>query len=160
MVHSSQTRSAYNLPPGQREVDAASYNPMADARSDNADYEEDRDADLHLVGARGANDQPTFRDYQREDREAEQSEQTGSIPRGKSAAHCLTSEDSDITHFSGEVDDLLSSTTEEERNVGSYTRGNRVDAYKQERAIDRAFDEAGVANAEQDVEISAAVGRG
>ena len=54
----------------------------------------------------------------------------------------------------------MSSATDEERNVSSYTRGNRVDAFKQERAIDRAFDDAGISVDQQDVEINAAAGRG
>ena len=60
---------------------------------------------------------------------------------------------------SGEVDDLLSSTLPGERDVSGYTRGNRVDAYKQERDLDRAFEETGVADADQDIEIGAASGR-
>ena len=59
----------------------------------------------------------------------------------------------------GEVDDLLSSTTEEERNVSGRTRGNRVDAYQQERNLDRVFDETGLSDAQQDIEITAATGR-
>ena len=54
----------------------------------------------------------------------------------------------------------MSSATDEERNVSSYTRGNRVYAFEQERAIDRAFDDAGISEDQQDVEINAAVGRG
>ncbi|RPD61161.1 hypothetical protein L226DRAFT_612867 [Lentinus tigrinus ALCF2SS1-7] len=140
MVNSSQSRGPYNLPPGQREVDNMTYNPMADARPDNAAFDEDTDPDMHPVGARGADNQPTLRDYQKEDREAERSEETGTIPRG-------------------EVDELLSNTADDERNVRGYTRGNRVDAFKQERALDRAFDETGVSDAQPDVEIGAAVGR-
>lgn len=61
--------------------------------------------------------------------------------------------------IAGEVDDLLASSDPAERDVSGYTRGNRVDAYKQEREVDRALDEAGITDADQDVEISAAVGR-
>ncbi|KAI0711938.1 hypothetical protein C8T65DRAFT_608266 [Cerioporus squamosus] len=140
MVNPSQSRGPYNLPPGDRKVDNMTYNPQADARPDNAAYDDDTYGDMHPVGARGAANQPTNRDYQKEDRETEHSEKTGTIPKG-------------------EVDELMSSTTNDERNVSSYTRGNRVDAYKQERAVDSLFDESGVLNDEKDVEIGAATGR-
>ena len=46
----------------------------------------------------------------------------------------------------GEVDELKNSQTEEERSAGDagYTRGVKVDAFKQENELDRALDEAGV----------------
>ena len=59
----------------------------------------------------------------------------------------------------GEVDDLLSGTTDEERNVGSKTRGKRVDAYKQERQVDQLMQESGIGDADQDIEIGRATGR-
>ena len=59
----------------------------------------------------------------------------------------------------GEVEDLLASTLPGERDVSGYTRGKRVDAYKQERELDRAMEESGELTGDQDVEITAAVGR-
>ena len=158
MVNASQSRGAYNLPPGERDVDDRTYNPTAEFGTDKADYNVDADSDMHLVGARGGSNQPTFRDYEGEDAETARSDQTGQIPRGMIRRRQLTCM-SDLC-IVGEVEDLLSSATDEERNVSSYTRGNRVDAFKQERDIDRAFDDAGISEGQQDVEINAAVGRG
>ncbi|KAI0710112.1 hypothetical protein C8Q76DRAFT_769850 [Earliella scabrosa] len=135
-----ESRGPYNMPPANREVDSLTYNPQADARPDSAEFNENTNSDMHPIGARGADNQPTYRDYQAEDLEAEVSDQTGRIPKS-------------------EVDDLLSSTTEEERNVSGRTRGNRVDAYQQERNLDRVFDETGLSDAQQDIEITAATGR-
>ncbi|OJT04854.1 hypothetical protein TRAPUB_4426 [Trametes pubescens] len=71
-------------------------------------------------------------DYKKEDRETKRSEQSGQIPRR-------------------EVDDLLSSSTEEERDVSGYTRGVDVDAYKQERDMDRELGQTGVIDDEEAV---------
>ncbi|EED83246.1 predicted protein [Postia placenta Mad-698-R] len=138
-VNSSQSRGPYNLPPRERDIDNLTYNPQADSRSDNAAFD-DTDPAFQPVGARGADNQPTYRNAGREDLDAERSDQTGQIPRG-------------------EVDDLLGSLTEEERNVGGRTRGKKVDAYKQERGIDEDLDASGISSADQDVEIGAATGR-
>ena len=51
----------------------------------------------------------------------------------------------------GEVDELLSNTTEEERNASGRTRGVDVDAWKQERELDQAFNERGLADSEEDI---------
>ncbi|KZT55767.1 hypothetical protein CALCODRAFT_518564 [Calocera cornea HHB12733] len=58
-------------------------------------------------------------DYRKEDAEATQSEQTGKIPQS-------------------EVDALGG----ESNYVDGYTRGKKVDAYKQERAVDEAVEGA------------------
>ena len=68
--------------------------------------------------------------------------------------------DEDLRFFLGEVDDLLSSATKEERSATGRTRGMKNDAYKQERQLDQSFVETGLADAEQDVEVTAATGRG
>jgi len=133
-------KGPYNLPPGERGVDNLAYNPMADARPDNAAYDEGTNDDLHPVGARGADNQPSFRNAGKEDLETDRSDATGRIPRS-------------------EVNDLLDSATGDERNAQGRTRGNKVDAFRQERDLDRAFDGSGVANADQDIEIGAATGR-
>jgi hypothetical protein len=57
-----------------------------------------------------------------------------------------------------EVNDLLDSVTDEERNVSGRTRGVKVDAYKQEKEMDDAYKATGVADAEQDVVIGKASG--
>ncbi|KAI0649329.1 hypothetical protein C8Q79DRAFT_950000 [Trametes meyenii] len=136
----NQSRGPYNLPAGNRDVDSLTYNPQADAGPDNAAFDESTDAGIQPVGARGADIQPTYRDYQGEDLDTERSEQTGQIPRG-------------------EVEDLLSSTTQDERDLSVRTRGKKVDAYKQERDLDQSFEETGLADADQDVEIGRATGR-
>lgn len=59
----------------------------------------------------------------------------------------------------GEVNDLLGSATEDEKNVSGRTRGKKVDAFKQERDVDQFLDETGISSAQQDVEIGAATGR-
>ncbi|TBU32540.1 hypothetical protein BD309DRAFT_1076179 [Dichomitus squalens] len=134
----NQSKSPYNLPPANRDVDNMTYNPQADARSDNAAFDDNTNPDMQPVGARGADNQPTNRDYRKEDQETTRSDETGRIPRS-------------------EVDDLLSSATSEEKNA-SGTRGKRVDAFRQEREVDRMFEESGISNADQDVEIGAASG--
>jgi len=138
----STSKGPYNLPPAGRDVDSATYNPQADARSDNAAFDPNEyPEDAQPVGARGATNQPTNVDYNREDREAEESELTGRVSKR-------------------EVNDLVDDTTDAERNVSGRTRGVQNDAYKPSRNLDRAFVETGLADAEQDVEISNAVGHG
>ena len=61
--------------------------------------------------------------------------------------------------LAGEVNDLMDGATSDERNVQGRTRGNKVDAYRQERNLDQALGESGVLDAEQDIEIGAATGR-
>ena len=39
------------------------------------------------------------------------------------------------------------------------TRGKKVDAFKQERELDQFMESSGLADAEQDIEISRATGR-
>ncbi|KAI9057206.1 hypothetical protein FKP32DRAFT_1598306 [Trametes sanguinea] len=136
----NQSRGPYNMPPADRNVDGLTYNAQADARPDNAAFDESTNPDIHPVGARGADNQPTYRDYRAEDKETARSDETGQIPRS-------------------EVDDLLSSTTQDERDVSGRTRGKKVDAYKQERELDQFLDDAGISGADQDVEIGRATGR-
>lgn len=58
----------------------------------------------------------------------------------------------------GEVNDLLNSATDAEKSASGRTRGANVDAWKQDRELDQAFKERGLADAVQDVEIGRAVG--
>ena len=78
-----ESRGPYNMPPANREVDSLTYNPQADARPDSAEFNEHTNPDMHPIGARGADNQPTYRDYQAEDLEAEVSDQTGRIPKSE-----------------------------------------------------------------------------
>lgn len=77
-----ESRGPYNLPPANREVDNLTYNAQADARPDSAEFNDNTNPDVQPVGARGADNQPTNRDYAGEDREAEMSDETGRIPKG------------------------------------------------------------------------------
>ena len=79
----NQSKGPYNLPPANRDVDNLTYNPQADARPDNAAFDDNTNPDMHPVGARGADNQPTYRDYRKEDMETAQSDDTGRIPRGR-----------------------------------------------------------------------------
>ena len=149
----STSRGPYNLPSGGGDVDSMAYNPQADARMDNAAFDENADPEMQPVGVRGTNSQQTARDFEQEDRETGRSEQIGQIPRR--AHHPLTvvwhpCTDVLVEYVPGEVDDLLSSSTADERDVSGYTRGRNVDAYKQERNIDRAFDDAGLLDGSED----------
>ena len=74
------SKGQYNLPQGERGVDNLTYNPQADAGSDNAAFD---DSGMQPVGARGADNQPSFRDAMQEDNEATQSEASGKIPRSE-----------------------------------------------------------------------------
>ncbi|EPT01720.1 hypothetical protein FOMPIDRAFT_41334 [Fomitopsis schrenkii] len=135
------SKKPYGPPPGEPGVDNLTYNPQADARSDNAAFDDNfNGSDMHPVGARGADNQPTSRNAGQEDREAEQSENSRQIPRS-------------------EVNELMNNSTDEERNMQGRTRGKKVDAYRQERDLDRALDESGALGDEQDIEIGAATGR-
>lgn len=76
------SKKPYGPPPGEPGVDNLTYNPQADARSDNAAFDDNfNGSDMHPVGARGADNQPTSRNAGQEDREAEQSENSRQIPR-------------------------------------------------------------------------------
>lgn len=65
-----------------------------------------------------------------------------------------------FTILLGEVDDLLSDITEEEKNMSGSgrTRGIQNDVWKQDKELDQSFRDSGLAEAEQDVEIGRAVG--
>lgn len=64
------------------QVDKAAYNPNALEGTDDADY--NPEGTSQPVGARGADSQPTGRNFAQEDRETGSSESTGKIPRGTS----------------------------------------------------------------------------
>lgn len=81
MVDLTDSRGPYNLPPADPAVDELTYNPQADARIDNAEFDPEKtDPGTQPVGARGAENEPTNRDAAREDAEAARSEETGEIP--------------------------------------------------------------------------------
>ena len=82
MVKETQSRGAYNLPPAGRDVDDLTYNPMADSRLDDAAFDDETDPDIHGLGGRGGDNQPTGRNYRQEDMETAQSAEVGTIPRG------------------------------------------------------------------------------
>jgi hypothetical protein len=47
--------------------------------------------------------------------------------------------------MTGEIADLVNNQTEEEKSVsGGYTRGAKVDAFKQEREVDDALEQSGI----------------
>lgn len=84
---SSNKRGAYSAAPGERGVDDQTYNPQADAGTDNAAFDPNFDSeDMHPVGARGAGNQPTGVNFEKEDADAEQSERTGKISKGKDSS--------------------------------------------------------------------------
>ena len=83
------SKGPYNLPAPNREVDSLTYTPQADAHHDNAAFDESTNPDIHPVGARGADNQPTYRDYRAEDKETARSDETGQIPRSKLSQYCL-----------------------------------------------------------------------
>jgi hypothetical protein len=81
-------KDPYNLPQNtERGVDQLTYNPRAAAEPDNAEYNPDKDDELQPIGARGADNQPTFRNAAKEDQEAEYSESTGRIPQSTSPSN-------------------------------------------------------------------------
>jgi hypothetical protein len=63
-----------------------------------------------------------------------------------------------LTAGAGEVDELRANHFPGEGDATG-TRGVKVDAYKQERDVDRFLDEQGISTAAQDVQIGAATGR-
>lgn len=77
-------KNPYNLPENtERDVDQLTYNPRAEAGHDNAAFDPDRDSEsAQPLGARGADNQSTGRNFAQEDMETERSEQTGQIPKG------------------------------------------------------------------------------
>lgn len=63
--------------------DELTYNAFANSRVDNNPFNPDGDFEsAQPIGARGADNQPTGRNFVKEDRETEQSDRTGKIPRG------------------------------------------------------------------------------
>lgn len=152
-------RDPYNLPQNtEREVDQNTFNPRAEASSDNAEYRPEIDDARQPVGARGADNQPTFRDYTREDMETERSDATGKIPKGEQIRCAATV--AALTVREGEVDDLLSSAPDDAKGVSGRTRGAKIDAWKGDKEVDQFMQNSGLADAEQDVEIGRATGRG
>lgn len=94
------------------------YNPNIDPTVDEAEYRPPADPDEDIpIGARGAANQPTNVDAEREDLEATRSEMTGKLSQR-------------------EVQEVLSETSAEERGK-SGTRGKRVDYAAREAALDR-----------------------
>ena len=78
------SKGPYNLPPGERGVDNLTYNPQADARPDNAAFDDNTNPDIQPIGARGADNQPAFRNFAQEDKEAAQSDASRQIPQSES----------------------------------------------------------------------------
>ena len=77
-------RVSYNTVSGERGEDAFLYNSQADAGSDDAAFDPQADNEaFHPVGARGAGNQPTGRNWESEDKETASSDHTGRIPRGR-----------------------------------------------------------------------------
>ena len=58
-----------------------------------------------------------------------------------------------------EINDLLDSTTQEERDVSGRTRGMQNDAFKSEREMEQALVISGIADADEDTEIGQASAR-
>ena len=84
------SKDPYHMPQNtEREVDQATYNPRADAGADNAEYNPARDDERQPISARGADNQPTFRNAGKEDQETAYSDETGRIPKGKLARRLL-----------------------------------------------------------------------
>ena len=143
-------KSSYDMPPSTRDNDDLTSNSQYHSSLDDAAF--DPDSDKQFISARGATNHPTTRDFEKEDLETERSDQTGKIPKGslrlcwRTCRYCLL-----MSALPGEVDELLSNTTEEERNASGRTRGVNVDAWKQERELDQAFNERGLAVTEEDV---------
>jgi len=92
----------------------ANYNPNADPALDNAPYKGGENSEDYYANVTGAD--TSLEMAAREDRDA-------------------TKTDSHERPSKFEVESLLS---DDERNVSGGTRGRKVDAYKQERVLDRA----------------------
>jgi len=96
----------------------ANYNPSADPAFDEAPFTgEENAAEDYTPDAVDA-DTSAAKIIAQEDRDAERTESHGQPSKF-------------------EVDSLLSDVREDERGVSGGTRGKKVDAYKQERALDR-----------------------
>ena len=68
---------------GARDLKSTTYNADAEAGRDSAAFDPNADNEsFHPVGARGAGNQPTGRNWQGEDAETARSDETGQIPRG------------------------------------------------------------------------------
>jgi len=93
----------------------SNYNPNADPALDSAPYKGGEDSVDYEEEVTGAD--TSLETAAREDRDA-----------AKTDSHdCLSV-----------LEPLLSDVREDERNVSGGTRGRKVDAYKQERVLDRA----------------------
>ncbi|KAF8501482.1 hypothetical protein F5888DRAFT_1801009 [Russula emetica] len=92
----------------------ANYNPSADPAFDEAPFTGEENAEGH---ATDVVDTDTSKRMAQEDRDAERT-------------------DSHEQPSKFEVDSLLSDVREDELGVSGGTRGKKVDAYKQERALD------------------------
>ncbi|KZV67438.1 hypothetical protein PENSPDRAFT_667084 [Peniophora sp. CONT] len=98
------------------------YNSASSQSFDDSDYKPRADGG-DSIGVRGGPEEQSAVNAQREDRMAAESGATGRIPKG-------------------EAQSLISELRPEERDVSGRTRGVKVDAFKQERAVDEAVDEA------------------
>ena len=139
----ASSRDTYNLPPTEQDVDDSTYNPRGNPNLDKAAFDPDIDTERHAVGARGADNEPTRVDFGKEDRLTAQSERTGTIPKGQFSCHRIPwKTDNGLLGnqpASDEVDDLVSGQRGDERNVGGRTRGKKVNAWAQERNVDKAI---------------------
>lgn len=97
------------------------YNPNADPAFDEAPFTGDENTEDYAVDVIDADAETSAI---QEDRDAEQTDSQGQPSKF-------------------EVDSLLSDVREDERGVSGGTRGKKVDAYKQERALDRVTGLAG-----------------
>ncbi|KAI0028982.1 hypothetical protein K488DRAFT_89188 [Vararia minispora EC-137] len=106
--------------------DQQTYNPAAEQRFDNDEYRPPHSGSdvVERVGnvPRGGALESGL-DAEREDAAAAESEATGRLSKGEARG-------------------LMSDLRDEERDVRGGLRGNRVDAYQQERAVDEQVDRA------------------
>ena len=143
------TKSPYNLPSGGADVDSAAYNPNLTSSRDKEDFSPERDDEFQPIAARGADHHPTGRNFSQEDQEADRSEATGKIPRSKWSFDLFCGRQLTL-RYAGEVDDLVNSATDAEKNVQGRTRGVKNDAWKQERELDSAMKNAGAIGGDED----------
>jgi hypothetical protein len=119
----------------------ANYNPSADPAFDEAPFTGEENAEENAVDVVDA-DTSAAKMTAQEDRDAERTDSHGQ-PSKCTRASMTYSEITNEGLFAVEVDSLLSDVREDERGVSGGTRGKKVDAYKQERALDRATGLAG-----------------
>ena len=131
--------------------DEIAYNPSSDVWHDRAEFDDADDFEsARPIAARGAESQPTDRNFTQEDVETERSEQTGKIPRCKFALINCVSVFQLMFDCVAEVNDLLDSATAEEKDVSGRTRGKKNDAWKQEKELDQAYADADIDGEDED----------